>query len=144
MIWQRTCYRLLRRRPMLRVMAQCAGWAIELSVVCAPLGGQALLTAPGGQVHVIGSDLAVLEAQEVRKEVACTVTPEKPALGFDLRFHAGFNVSIPLKELAGDGNSLTILFRVTPLDHAGEPSYFVERYSVPRIPEDAGGDANLE
>jgi hypothetical protein len=30
----------------------------------------------------------VLEAQEVRKEVACTVTPEKPVLGFDLRFHA--------------------------------------------------------
>jgi len=130
---------------MIRVgMAQCAGWAIELSLACAQLGAQALLTAPGGQVHVIGSDLAVLEAQEVRKEVACTVTPEKPALGFDLRFHAGFNVTIPLKELAGEGNSLTILFRVTPLDHSGEPSYFVERYTVPRIAEDAGGDANLE
>jgi hypothetical protein len=102
-----------------------------------------LLTAPGGQVHVIGSDLAVLEAQEVRKEVACTVTPEKPALGFDLRFHAGFNVSIPLKELAGEGNSLVILFRVTALDRPGEPSYFIERYTVPRIAEDAGGEASL-
>jgi hypothetical protein len=130
---------------MIRVgMAQCAGWLIGISLVCAPLGGQALLTAPGGQVHVIGSDLAVLEAQEVRKEVACTVTPEKPALGFDLRFHAGFNVSIPLKELAGDGNSLVILFRVTPLDHPSEPSYFIERYTVPRIAEDAGGDASLD
>ena len=130
---------------MVRVgVAQCAGWLIAISLVYSPLGAQALLTAPGGQVHVIGSDLAVLEAQEVRKEVACTVTPEKPALGFDLRFHAGFNVIIPLKELAGEGNSLTILFRVTPLDHPGEPSYFVERYTVPRIAEDAGGEASLD
>jgi hypothetical protein len=80
----------------------------------------------------------------VRKEVACTVAPEKPALGFDLRFHAGFRVTIPLKELAGDGNSLTILFRVTPLDHPSEPSYFVERYTVPHIAEDAGGEASLD
>ena len=129
---------------MIRVgMAPCAGWLIGLSLVCVRLGGQALLTAPGGQVHVIGSDLAVLEAQEVRKEVACTVTPEKPTLGFDLRFHAGFNVSIPLKELAGDGNSLVILFRVTALDRPSEPSYFIERYTVPRIAEDAGGEASL-
>ncbi len=130
---------------MIRVaMAHSAGWLIGISLVCSPLGAQALLTAPGGQVHVIGSDLAVLEAQEVRKEVACTVTPEKPALGFDLRFHAGFNVSIPLKELAGEGNSLVILFRVTPADHPNEPSYFIERYTVPKIAEDAGGEATLE
>jgi len=130
---------------MIRVgMAQGVAWLIGTGLLCAQLGAQALLTAPGGQVHVIGSDLAVLEAQEVRKEIACTVAPEKPALGFDLRFHAGFNVTIPLKELAGEGNSLVILFRITPLDHAGEPSYFVQRYTVPRIAEDAGGEASLD
>ena len=124
--------------------AQYAGWLIGISLMCSPGRAQALLTAPGGRVHVVGSDLAVLEAQEVRKEISCTVTPEKPALGFDLRFHAGFNVSIPLKELAGEGNSLVILFRVTPLDHPSEPSYFIERYTVPRIAEDAGGEASLD
>ena len=108
------------------------------------LPAQTLLSSGGGPVHLVGSDVAVLEAQEVRKEITCTVTPEKPALGFDLRYHAGFNIAIPLKELAGEANSLTILFRVTPLDHASEPAYFVQRYTVPNVPDDAAGDALLQ
>jgi hypothetical protein len=103
-----------------------------------------VLSSASGPVHPFGSDLAVLEAQEVRKEITCTVTPDKPTLGFDLRYHAGFNITVPLKELAGDENSLSILFRVTPLDHPGEPTYFVQRYTVPMIADDAGGDALLQ
>ena len=76
---------------------------------------QTILTGPGGQVRVVGGDLAVLTAQEDRKEIACTVTPDKATLGFDLRFHSSFSVSVPLRDLAGNENSLTILFRVTPL-----------------------------
>jgi hypothetical protein len=109
-----------------------------------PLCAQTVLTPPGGHVHLVGSDLAVLEAQDPRKEISCSVTPEKPVLGFDLRYHAGFNVTIPLKELAGPENSLSILFRVTLLDHPSEPTYFIQRYSVPSIEEDAGGDALLQ
>ena len=44
----------------------------------------------------------------------CTVNPNKPELGFDLRFHGGFDVSVPLNDLSGGENQLTILFRVTP------------------------------
>ena len=64
-----------------------------------------------------------------RKSTA-TLRHRKPALGFDLRYHAGFNVTVPLKELAGDQNSLTILFRVTPEGQAAEPAYFIQRYTV--------------
>ena len=71
-------------------------------LLCAPIFAQTLLSSGGGPVHLVGSDLAVLEAQDVRKEINCNVTPEKPALGFDLRFHAGFTVTVPLKELAGE------------------------------------------
>src|ERR1035438_6745492 len=46
-------------------------------------------TGPSG-LHMMNTDLAVLEAQDVRKDLACTVTPSKPVLGFDLRFHAGY------------------------------------------------------
>ncbi len=105
---------------------------------------QNLVGTPGSQVHVVGSDLAVLEAQDVRKEINCTVAPEKPLLGFDLRFHAGFSVTVPLKDLAGEENVLNILFRVTPTDHAGEPIYFTQHYSVPKIDENASGDALLD
>jgi hypothetical protein len=110
----------------------------------APAGAQALLGTPGGRVHLVGSDQAVLEAQDVRKELSCNVTPVKPALGFDLRYHAGYSVTVPLKELAGPENFLNILFRVTPTERKGEPSYFIQHFKVPMIEEDAGGDAQLE
>ena len=119
-------------------------WLLAGLTATLPLRAQTLLSSGEGPVHLVGSDLAVLEAQEVRKEITCTVTPENPTLGFDLRYHAGFNIAIPLKELAGHENALSILFRVTPVDRAGEPTYFIQRYSVPSIPDDAGGDALLQ
>ncbi len=119
------------------------GLAVAL-LLCAEMPAQTLLSAGNGPVHLVGSDLAVLEAQDVRKEISCTVTPQKPALGFDLRYHAGFNVTVPLKDLSGEGNSLTILFRVTSQDPPTEPVYFIQRYTVPSIVEDAGGDALLQ
>ena len=119
------------------------GWLIGFAAWL-PLCAQTVLLSSSGPVHLLGGDLAVLEAQEVRKEITCSVTPEKPTLGFDLRYHAGFTITVPLKELAGDENALSILFRVTPLDHPGEPTYFVQRYTVPMIADDAGGDALLQ
>jgi hypothetical protein len=109
-----------------------------------PAHAQALLGTPGGRVHLVGSDQAVLEAQDVRKELSCTVTPVKPVLGFDLRYHAGYSVSIPLKELAGPENVLNILFRVTPTDRTGEAQYFIQHFKVPMIEDEASGDAQLE
>ena len=67
-----------------------------------------------GAVDVIESgDMTFLEEGQPRKDLACTVTPEKPQLGFDLRFHAGYDVTIPLRDLSGSENMLTIVFRVT-------------------------------
>jgi hypothetical protein len=109
-----------------------------------PARGQALLGGSGaGEPHMMTSDLAVLEAQDVRKDLPCSVTPAKPMLGFDLRFHAGYDVNIPLKELSGAENRLTILFRVTPSGHKADPMYFVQHIHVPSIEEDARGDATL-
>ncbi len=108
------------------------------------LGAQSQLAGTGGNgLHMMNTDLAVLEAQDVRKDLPCTVTPVKPVLGFDLRFHAGYGVNIPLKELAGSENRLTILFRVTSDDHKREPVYFVQHVHVPSIEDDAKGDAAL-
>ncbi len=84
-------------------------------------GQVVMLAGPNGHVNIFNTDLAVLEAGETRKDLACTVTPSKPALGFDLRFHAGYDVTIPLKELAGGENSLNILFRVEQQNHPDAP-----------------------
>jgi hypothetical protein len=110
------------------------------------LRGQTVIQGSGlgNQVRIFNTDAAVLEAQEVRKDLPCTVVPIKPALGFDLRFHAGYEVSIPLKDLAGSEDLLTMIFRVTPDDHKDEPVYFSQRLSVPPIEENAKGSAYLQ
>ena len=100
-------------------------------------------SGPGGVVRIFNTDSAVLEAQELRKDLPCTVTPIKPTLGFDLRFHAGYEVSIPLKDFSGTEDLLTTIFRVTPEVHKDEPIYFSQRLSVPPIEENAKGNAYL-
>lgn len=101
------------------------------------------VSAPGGGVRLFSSDAAILEARESRKDLPCTVTQIKPQLGFDLKFHSGYEVSFPLKELAGSENTLTMVFKVTPDGHPDEPVYFSHRVNVPAIEENAGGPAYL-
>ena len=111
--------------------------------------GQILLGVNGRtNIRLIGSDEAVLEAGEERKDLPCAVINEKPHLGFDLRFHATYDVSIPLRELAGTENLLTTLFRVTPLDKEGkrngDPVYFTQKIRVPNVEEDSKGEVFLQ
>jgi hypothetical protein len=100
--------------------------------------------AARGTVQLLGSDAAVLDLGEDRKDLPCTVTSVKPMLGFDLRFHSGYDITVPLRELSGDGNLLTIIFRVTRDAAKDEPVYFSQKYNVPNIELDAAGDAYLE
>jgi hypothetical protein len=97
----------------------------------------------GGSVHLLGSDAAVLETEDTKKDLPCTVTQVKPQLGFDLRFHAGYDITLPLREIAGNGDQLTIVFKVTPDASPDAPAYFSQRYNVPDIEIDAKGDAYL-
>jgi hypothetical protein len=116
--------------------------AASLAGFC--LHAQALLNGPGGPPNILPTDMAVLEAREPRQDLPCTVTPQKPLLGFDLRFHAGFDISVGLKDLAGPQNELTILFRVAPESKPDSPVYFIQRIHVPPIEEGAHGEANLQ
>ncbi len=53
---------------------------------------------------------------------------------------------MPLKELAGSENMLTMLFRVSSLDSESgkSPVYFIHRMKVPPIEEEAKGDAYFQ
>jgi len=108
--------------------------------------GQVLLntSASGGAVRLLNTDQAILEAGEPRQDLPCSVINIKPILGFDLRFHSGYEVSVPLKELAGSENMLTILFRVSKIETSGSPVYFIHRMKVPSIEEEAKGDAYFQ
>lgn len=119
----------------------CAG-----IVTIVPGAAQVLIggSDTGGSVRLFASDAAILEAGESRKDIPCTVTPIKqPILGFDLKFHAGYEVSVPLKELAGSENHLTMVFRVYPDHKPEEATYFSQHWNVPAIDQDAGGNALL-
>jgi hypothetical protein len=105
---------------------------------------QTVMNGNGGPVRLFGTDQAVFEMREPRQDLPCHVTPTKSALvGFDLKFHSGFEVTVPLRELAGRENLLTILFRVAPLEDLENPVYFMQKVRVPEIEEDAKGDASL-
>lgn len=112
-------------------------------LLCAPVFAQTVLLGVGTSVHLVNDDMAMLEAQIPRKDLPCEVEPADPVLGFDLRFHAGYDVTIPLKELAGDGNLLTMLFRVTPDSDPEKRIYFTQNVRVPEIPEGAAGESTL-
>jgi hypothetical protein len=115
-----------------------------LAGVCMVAPGQLIMTGTGGMVRLFGTDQAILEVPEPRKDLPCTVTPTKTAqVGFDLKFHGGYEVTLPMKELAGQENLLTIIFRVTPQENPADVTYFIQRIRVPQIEEDAKGDASF-
>ena len=109
----------------------------------ATLSAQQLLPGSDGKVHPLFSDIAVLEEEESRKDLPCNVTQIKPELGFDFKFHAGYNVTVPLKELSDEAGSLTMVFRVVPSGHTDRPVYLSQHVPVPQIEADARGDAEL-
>ena len=116
--------------------------SLPLSV---PIQAQQVMqgSGPGNLVSTFSTDAAVLDAGETRKDLPCNVTSVKPVLGFDLRFHSGYEITTPLKELAGNEDLLTIIFRVTPEADKDNATYFSQHYAVPKIEEDAKGDAYL-
>jgi hypothetical protein len=97
----------------------------------------------GGVVRIVNTDLAVLESSEDRTDLPCQVTPTKPELAFDLRFHGAYRVVLPLKDLAGTGDQLRVLMRITPVDKPDHQLYLVDRFTVPPIEEEAKGEASL-
>ena len=115
------------------------------SVWLFPAAAQNLIkpVVPGDPVMLLPSDMAILEAPAERKDLPCTVIPRKTDLGFDLRFHAGYDVTVPLKELEGDGELLTVVFRVYPAGDKEHSAYFSQHIRVPEVEDDAKGEATV-
>ena len=108
------------------------------------LSGQRLLPYMlDGRPPLNATDLSIFDEEEELEELSCRVDKIDPILSFDFRFHAGYNLEIPLDELSGEHNRLTMIFRVTPTEPEGAPFYFVQGIRVPSIPEDAEGDTEL-
>jgi len=120
--------------------------ALLLFHLCAPVSAQNMMHTADAmdEVNLLPGDSAVLEMEEIKKDLPCTVTSVKPVMGFDMRFHSGYDITIPLKELASNGQTLTVVFSVAPASAKDTPRYFSQKFRVPELPEDAGGKTLLE
>lgn len=98
-------------------------------------------SGPGGRPILINGDVAVLEGGESRKDLNCSIAPSKASIGLDLKFHAGFSVSLPLEDLQGGGN-LSIIFHVSAKSTESNSAYFGERIRIPPLTE-VSGDASI-
>jgi len=126
--------------------AALAGIAVFLYFCSVPARAQYLLrpAQPEDRITLLPSDMAIFESADGRRDLPCTVTPRRPELGFDLRFHSGYDVTLPMNELSGEGQSVTILFRIYPQGEPGRAAYFLQRFHAPAIEDDAKGDAFLQ
>ena len=121
-------------------------WTLLLSLSAVPATSQILLKPPrpGDRITPMPSDMAILESAEKRTDIPCTVTDHDPEIGFDLHFHTGYEVTVPLEQLAGSGDLLTVVFRVYPQHDRPHTSYFVQHFHVPSVSDTAKGDAVLD
>jgi hypothetical protein len=118
---------------------------------CVVLYGVALLgqvplpvSEHAGQHAFFRFTTAILDAPETRTSLPCDVRQLRPQLGYDLSFHTGYEVDIRLSDLAGNGDILTTVFRVTPNTNTNTPVYFQQKWTVPAISAVADGKATLD
>jgi hypothetical protein len=129
--------RSIRMKPLIAAIALLASGAAQ---------AQSLMEGEtsGEPVRLLPSDAAVLDLQQSRDDLACSVTALKPHLGFDFFFRTGYQVRIGLKELAGPNNLLTIVMRVSSEKRKDQPTFFVQRFRVPAIDESSTGSTVLD
>jgi hypothetical protein len=138
---------MTRRRSHTRINTRCclaglrtAGLLFMLAVSTVSGWAQSLLSP---EFHLQYTDMAVFASPEPRADFSCQVTPDKPALGFDLRFHSDYRVTVPVKVLADVGGWLQVVMRVTSTANNEEPVYLIHRYPVPNVPLGEKGESEL-
>lgn len=98
---------------------------------------------PIPQSHFQYTDMAAPASGERRAALSCQVTADEPGLGFDLRFHSDYRVTLPIKVLADVGDQLQVAIRVTPVSNPDKPVYLIRGYSVPDVPPEEKGEVEL-
>jgi hypothetical protein len=93
------------------------------------------------EARLTSSDLAALESDQVHRTLSCQVEPQKPYLGFDLRFHANYRATVPAEALAAGGR-LQEVVRVRPKPD-GKPVLLVRRTEIPSFAARSKGTGSL-
>jgi hypothetical protein len=115
---------------------------VLLALIASAVSGSAQ-TRLGTEVRLQYADMAVLEASEPHKDLSCQLTPDRPYLGFDLRFHAHYRVTVPIKVLVDSGGWLQVVMRVRPTGDSEQPVYLAHRLTIPDFPLGVKGEGLL-
>lgn len=75
--------------------------------------------------------LADLGSRATRSELMCQVVSDKPALGFDLRFHSEYHIALSMKTLAAAGGRLSMAMPVIPAGENEQPVYLARQVTIP-------------
>jgi hypothetical protein len=94
---------------------------------------------PAQPLQLLNSDERSMDTGGSGGLLGCSVIAFKPELGFDFLFHTGYEVTVPLKELAGASNRLNIVMRVQAERRKDQPVYFSQNFHVPGISEYSTG-----
>ncbi|MEZ5400349.1 MAG: hypothetical protein R2729_11825 [Bryobacteraceae bacterium] len=84
---------------------------------------------PPGRVAVGEEEIALLDAPKGRKDFSCGAGHWDPSLGFDLRYHAGWQAELPAKQLPDRSARYRVVLRVRPV--GGEPLYITDSLRSP-------------
>lgn len=122
---------LSRKGPASCVEAGMRRGGVVLATLAASIGAWAQAPLSAG-TPVPASDLAVLESESAHGGLSCQVRPDKPYLGFDLRFHVHYQVNVPVKMLAESGGGLYEVLRVRSAVQ-GDVEYFVQNIDMPSV-----------
>jgi hypothetical protein len=89
------------------------------------------------------ADAAAFSNAQAADSFECNVTPAKPGMGIDLRFHTGYTVRVPLKSISGKGGDLQTIVRVTPVTPPGNPVVLAGGITAPPIDPESGGETEI-
>jgi hypothetical protein len=118
------------------------GMGLLLTLTAAAAGGESK-NREGLDPRLQFDELAVLASRERHAALACQVTFDRPELGFDLRFHSDYHVTVPVKVLADSGGWLEVAMRVNARGEGESPVYLARRFPNPHVPKGARGDVTL-
>jgi hypothetical protein len=106
------------------VAKRVAGLALA---ICGGAPAQSLIEA--GRIAEVRQAFA---SPDTSARLHCSFTPERPALHYDLQFHTGYSIGIPLGQFSGSGREVTVLLRVTP--EGGDSVYLGRTEGLPKVP----------
>jgi hypothetical protein len=90
------------------------------------------------------ADSKLLSNSRTVNDLACRPAPVKPAIGLDLRFHSGYEVTLQLQNIAGRGGELRTVVRVTSVARPDRPVFLAASIPVPPQGPASNGEADLK